>query len=154
MRSIKQKSDLAKVIEFLIGGIDLNTETTKKFPGNSNFPSYKSEDQSTFETEKAERESKNLYIEDEQPGYYGERTSSKRKSDDDLKNRGQAWQDDIGQSMTSADENMDSYYSNRKFSKHVSRERLKEAIIWSEILGPPASKRRDRDNAKINRYKQ
>lgn len=32
--------------------------------------------------------------------------------------------------------------SSRRFSKDVSRERLKEAVIWSEILGPPISKQR------------
>lgn len=32
--------------------------------------------------------------------------------------------------------------SSRRYSKNVSREELRDAVVWSEIIGPPVCKRR------------
>ncbi len=39
----------------------------------------------------------------------------------------------------------------RKYSRKVSRERLREAVVWSEILGPPVCKSRH-DKGRPRRY--
>lgn len=52
----------------------------------------------------------------------------------------------IGRDKQRRQPRRDKSESNQSYSKRVSRGRLREAVVWSEILGPPACKsRHDKD---------
>ncbi len=159
MSSINYKSDLKKVMNFLEESLNVEFETNKKFPTNPTFSkgifqNNSSEEVNPYSNKEPQQAPVN-YVNDYQDEYrdgyedgYVDMYGDSNPSDYDnlqtnMTGDSKYWQD--------SQEALLDVQSNITLSKKISRSKLREAVVWSEILGKPISKRR-RD--KTNRYRQ
>ena len=165
MSSIKYSSDLKKVLGMIEKGLNLEVDTLKKFPinptfGNSFSTDNPSEQVNPYGAKERSQGSVNYvneYDGENESGYESDNGYNFDNTPEYENNYSSGYDYGMGSEIGYGNGQSNNKGINKQqksqriiiepqntniYSKNVSKDRLKEAVVWSEILGPPVSKKR------------
>lgn len=164
MISIKYSSDLKKVMNFIEKSLNAEFDTFNKFPTSPPFAKGffgdgLAEQENPFDQEE-KRQSPFNYVNEYQDNEDLYHSNEEARFSDEYKDYSQAELDspqpdkvidrDFWEEAREPGLKVETSGQISPTSQSISRQRLREAIVWSEILGPPVSRRRHNRRA---RYK-
>ncbi len=133
MSSINKKSDLSRLFGLIENSLSIDTKDIKKV---TDFFSLTDDKSANFRDDRGQI-NRQAQLNNQSQNTYKEKKLAEPKADNDERKQGII-------EKTTLDE------KRSELKREVSRGRLQEAIVWSEILGQPISKRRYR---RVGRYK-
>lgn len=133
MSSINKKSDLSRLFGLIENSLSIDTKDIKKV---TDFFSLTDDKSANFRDDRGQI-NRQAQLNNQSQNTYKEKKLAEPKADNDERKQSIIEKTSLNEKRS-------------ELKREVSRGRLQEAIVWSEILGQPISKRRYR---RVGRYK-